>query len=617
MKKLSVLLLFISTSMLQAQEIVEKEIKSQISEVTVFLDGAQIIREKETDLVKGTSHLKFTGLSPFIDTKSIQLKANGDLHILSVNFQKNYLNQEKKSEQITSFDQKLKSLNDKIILEKTHLAILKEELDFLKDNRAIGGKNQELMLSNLKATAAFYSERLTIIKLKEIEINDNLDSLNKRRNNLQKQLNTLASDKDFPMGEIWVKIDSKKAHQAFFRLSYLVENTGWFPSYDVHAKSINQPIEIAYKANVRQDTKVDWTNVKISISSSNPKSGSVAPELIPYFLNYNSVPPVYNKKFNTVSGRVLDINNIGLPGAMIVIQGSTIGTTTDLSGNYSLAIPANGGTLVCSFIGMKTMERHINNPYINFRMNPSIQYEAEYETKAAPLLMHSETGIRSLVAADNKLSALPPPIIQVEKQTSFAFQLKKKYSLKSDNKTKTVVMQEISIPANFQYFSIPKIDPDAFLVAYVTDWEKFNLLEGEANIFFEDTYVGKSLLDVRDAKDTFNISLGRDKSVQIKREKQKDFTDKQFIGTKKEETKTWTISIKNNKNQAIHITILDQTPVPTLDEIELQIQKIDGAKYNRATGKLKWTLLIAPRESILLEVKYSLKYPKGRHLNLD
>ncbi|MDA3905538.1 MAG: DUF4140 domain-containing protein, partial [Bacteroidales bacterium] len=69
MKKLSVLLLFISTSMLQAQEIVEKEIKSQISEVTVFLDGAQIIREKETDLVKGTSHLKFTGLSPFIDTK--------------------------------------------------------------------------------------------------------------------------------------------------------------------------------------------------------------------------------------------------------------------------------------------------------------------------------------------------------------------------------------------------------------------------------------------------------------------------------------------------------------------------------------------------------------------
>lgn len=621
MKKISILLLFLSSLTIQAQEIPKKEIKSEIDEVTVFINGAQINRAKDIELNKGTVLLKFIGLSPFIDAKSIQLKANGNLNVLAINFQKNFLNKEKKSEEMTSFALKLKALDNKILLEKTHLAILKEELAFLKENRAIGGKNQDLMLSNLKATAEYYSEKLTTIKLKEIERNKNLKKLNEQRSNLRKQINTLSSDKDFPSGEVWVKIDSKKAHQAFFSLSYLVENAGWFPSYDIRAKNIEEPIEIAYKANVHQDTKVDWNNVKISFSSSNPKQGNIAPELIPYFLNYNSAPPKYNKKFNVVSGWIVDEKNKPIPGASITIQGSTIGTISGLDGSYSLAFPHNGGVLECLFVGMKKQERHINQPYINFRLYSEMwleEFEISNQIEITPITEQANRiQIRGAASRNKRANALPPPIIQVEKQTSFAFELEKKYSLKSNNKTQTVVMQEISTPASYQYFAIPKIDEDAFLMAYLTGWERFNLLEGEANIFFEDTYIGKSILDVRNAGDTLSISLGRDKNVQIKREKQKGFTDKQFIGTKKVETKAWSIAIKNNKNQAIHLTILDQIPVPILDEIELQTINISGAKYDKETGELKWKLQLAPLQSKQLDIKYSMKYPKNRRLNLD
>ena len=97
MKKISILFIFLSSLVIQAQEISEKEIKSKIDEVTVFIDGAQINRAKEIELDKGIILLKFTNLSPFIDAKSIQLKADGDLNVLAINFQKNYLNKEKKS----------------------------------------------------------------------------------------------------------------------------------------------------------------------------------------------------------------------------------------------------------------------------------------------------------------------------------------------------------------------------------------------------------------------------------------------------------------------------------------------------------------------------------------
>lgn len=628
MKKLSIILIVFSSFFLQAQEIGEKEVTTQIKEVTVFIDGAQINREKKVDLQKGITTLKFTGLSPFVDAKSIQLKADGDLHILSLNFQKNFLNEEKKSEQLKNYESQLKALNDKILLEKTHLAVLKEELDFLKDNRAIGGKNDVLTVANLKETAAFYSEKLAVIKFKEIERNENLEKLSKQKDNLSKQINVITSEKDFPTGEVWIKVEANKTQQAYFNLSYTVENAGWFPSYDIRAKSIDLPLEIVYKANVHQDTKEDWTNVKISFSSSNPKSGGTSPELIPYFLSYNSYPPVYNKKYNTVSGQVISADdNLPLPGATISIQGTTIGTVTDYNGNYSLSIPPNGGVLVCNFIGMKTTERLINNQYINFYLESDqmMLEEVVVAGYANEGMMRDTKGksatitIRGTSSQIQPITAsrVPPPNIQIEKQTSFAFELEKPYSLKSDNKTQTVVMQEISIPASFQYFTIPKIDADAFLMAYVTDWEELNLLEGEATLFFEDTYIGKSLLDVRSAGDTLSVSLGRDKNVQVKREMKKDFSSKQFIGNKKEETKNWTISLKNNKKQSIQMIVLDQIPVPTLEEIELQVQNISGAKYKKEVGELKWEFNLAPLESKLIEVKYTLKYPKGKILNVD
>src|SRR5690554_3651924 len=122
-------------------------------------------------------------------------------------------------------------------------------------------------------------------------------------------------------------------------------------------------------------------------------------------------------------------------------------------------------------------------------------------------------------------------------------------------------MEFYDLPAFYQYYCVPKIDKDAFLIANIVDWEKYNLLEGEANVFFEDTYVGKTLMDVRYASDTLEISLGRDKKVSVNREKIKDYTAKQFIGNKKEETRAWKTTVKNNKNQAINMIILDQVPV--------------------------------------------------------
>jgi uncharacterized protein (TIGR02231 family) len=142
-------------------------------------------------------------------------------------------------------------------------------------------------------------------------------------------------------------------------------------------------------------------------------------------------------------------------------------------------------------------------------------------------------------------------------------------------------------------------------------------LEGEANIFFEETYVGKTILNVGYATDTLNISLGRDKNVSVNRLKTKDYTSKQFIGTKQEETRTWNITVKNNKSQAINMVILDQVPVSTLEEIEVIAEKLSGARQNIETGEIRWELSLEANNKKDLELKYSVKYPKDKKLVIE
>jgi hypothetical protein len=615
MKTLSILLLSLIFSHAFSQEVLEKEVKSEISEVTVFLEGAQILQKKSVELPKGITILKFVNLSPFIDAKSVQVRAEGEVMVLAVNHQQNFLSESEKSIQVKDLEKQLETIEDKIRLENTYLSILKEELGFLQDNRAIGGKSEQVSISNLQQTSDFYSTRLTSLKLKEIERIKNLKTLNDQKNNFQNQLNTLTSKKEYPMGEILVKVDAKIAKSFSFELTYLVANAGWFPSYDIRAKNVNEPVQLVYKANVKQDTKADWSNVKLKFSTADPNVSGVAPQMRPYFLDYNSRPPTYQKTGNSVRGRVFDESGNPLPGANVSVKGTTIATVTDYDGNYSITIPSSASQLSFSFIGFATKNLTINNSVMNISLNPD--QASLSEVMVSSKAMRSSSVMDQDMRSADKMPSLAVPTQQTENQTTVDFEIKTPYTIKSDNKNYTVDLDVYDLPAFYQYYAVPKIEKDAFLIAYMTDWEKYNLLEGEANVFFEETYVGKTILDVRSAGDTLEISLGRDKKVSIDREKSADFTSKQFVGSKKEETRAWKTTIRNTKNQAIKMIILDQVPVSTLEEIEIAIQTISGAKHDSATGELKWEFELKPAEKKELDLKYSIKYPKNRSLIIE
>jgi len=629
MKKIGILILsLIFCNLVFSQEIKVVEIKTDINEATVFIEGAQVIRKRSVDLTQGKSILKFVNLSPFVDPKSVQVKVEGELTVLSVNHQQNYLDKMEKPKELQDLEKSLESIDSKIKQENTYLSIIKEELAFLQENRAIGGKNEQISITNLQQVSDFYSNKLTALKLKEIERNNTIEDLNKQKTNIQNQLKTLSNKKEFPAGEILVKVDARKNGNFSFEISYVVGNAGWFPSYDIRAKNINEPVQLIYKANVKQDTKEDWNNIKLRFSSSDPNVSGVAPELKTYFLNYNTLPPIYKLTANSVSGKVTDNNGEPLPGTVVVVQGTTIGTVTDQEGKYTITIPNNASQLSYSFIGFNSQTLPITGNVLNVAMEEStmaleeavvVGYGIQKKLSISNILGGKVAGV-SVDKPEMKIrgtSSLAIPTAQVENQTTVNFEIKTPYTIKSDNKNYTVDIDFHDLPAMYQYYCVPKIEKDAFLIAKIVDWEKYNLLEGEANVFFEETYVGKTLLDVRYASDTLEISLGRDKKVSVNREKIKDFTTKQFIGNKKEETRTWKTTVKNNKNQEINMIVLDQVPVSTAEDIEVNVLNISGAKHDPETGEIKWEFTLKPVDKKELDLKYTVKYPKYKNLIIE
>jgi uncharacterized protein (TIGR02231 family) len=203
--------------------------------------------------------------------------------------------------------------------------------------------------------------------------------------------------------------------------------------------------------------------------------------------------------------------------------------------------------------------------------------------------------------------------IQTTLNTEFDIALP--YTVASSSKYTTVDIRNYDMKADYIYSAAPKLDPDAFLIAQARDWEDFNLLAGEANIFFEGTFVGKTFIDPNNTKDTLSVSLGRDKRIVVKREKLKDFTSRNLIGSNKKELYAYEITVRNTKSEPIKITLEDQIPVTMNSQIEVSLVDMGGAKFTKDTGKLLWELNLLPNETKKVSFKYEVKYPKDKRVS--
>ncbi|WP_262487658.1 DUF4139 domain-containing protein [Chitinophaga jiangningensis] len=201
--------------------------------------------------------------------------------------------------------------------------------------------------------------------------------------------------------------------------------------------------------------------------------------------------------------------------------------------------------------------------------------------------------------------------------TTFVFDIPIPYTILPDGKSNVVGVKELEIPATYQYYAVPKLEKAAFLTAAFTDWESLNLLDGEASIFYEGTYIGKTLLDLQAVSDTLQLSLGKDKQVVVNRTMQKDESRKNLLGSRVTFSRTWEITVKNNKGVPIKVNVEDQLPIKTISDMDISKTEYGDAALDAETNILTWQLHVAPATEQKRQLKYAITYPKGQIVNVN
>lgn len=460
------------------------------------------------------------------------------------------------------------------------------------------------------------------------EVESKIYVIDTTTSNLSRQLSALRAESDKETTDVVVTVKANQAvANAQFEITYYVKQAGWFANYDLRVINVQQPMDLVMKANVYQSSGEDWNKVKLLISNGNPAESGVVPILFPWYLNFNS----NNKSYvgysgitgNTITGRVVGDGDV-LPGASVMVKGTSIGTVTDFDGNFAIKVPNPNSTLVVSYVGFKQKEIKPKSDYVSVNLELDGVLD-EVAVKGYILKEKSNydkisiRGISSTLKGEvSGVNIAQAPEVSINYQpTTMNYEIEELFTIKNDGKTYTAEIQRKEIPATYQYVSVPKIESGAFLKAKVADWQDLNLLDGEINLFFEDSYQGKSLLDLSNAVDTLEISLGKDKGIIVERKPIKELTSTRFLSNNKTVSQAFEITVRNNKPYPVNVLIYDQLPISQNKELVVEREEYIGAKLNKDTQILTWQLDFRPRTEQKVQLKYQLKYPKNKRLILD
>jgi Domain of unknown function (DUF4139)/N-terminal domain of unknown function (DUF4140) len=623
MKK--VLLLLLLPSLLFAGEI---KPKSTIKEVTVYRSGAQVTSASPVMLPKGVSEVYLTGLSPLIDQNSIQVSGLKDASILSISYSVNYIDKKADTGKMKLLEAQLAEKRRNYSVLQNLITGLREEQTLLTSNRALKGEQQSLTVAQVTAFAQYYRERHAAIQTEIYDATIKSNVLNKEISDLQQEYNKLTNESREQRGEILVKIDAPAPVTLDLITKYNVSQAGWFPIYDIKTQGIKQPLSIYYKAHVYQTTGEDWTDVKVTLSTGDPNINNIKPEVLPQYLNFiqqyrqeqtstRSYGYKYNPTVKRVTGVVLDNTGMPLPGVNVVEQGTGNGVSTDMDGRYNINI-GSGQNLQISYLGFKDQVIPVYAAQMNITMEEDVQTLEE-----VVVVGYSSRGKR-----DDSTAAISSVSIEDIKErtgtgdvkemgvTNAVFKITKPYTIASTQEVTVIAIDQFDLPATYEYFTAPLLNQNVFLTAKVKDWEKFDLLPGEANIYFEGSFAGKTFMDPLQTTEELVISLGVDPNVIVERKQIDNLKAKSFLGGTRIVTKNYEITVRNNKATDIELVLMDRIPVSQNKEIKVEEVQTGGAGYDEKKGLLTWKLNMKPKESVKKQLSYEVRYPKEKRVNM-
>ncbi len=510
-------------------------ITAKTKSAVVYFNGAELTQNTSVNLPAGSNEIVIKNVANSINESTIQIGAPASVTILSVQFTNNYISEFEADEN----NPILKKVLDSIVTVQKELKKIQIQsnsithtIALLDNNQLVGGANSGLNVAELIKLVEYYKGKRIALDNIVLDLQEKEQIWIKKLQFLKDKLEFNTKNTEKPSsGKLILQVMNSVSGNVPLTVSYITNTATWAPFYDLRADNIANPINVVYKAQIIQNSGIDWKRITLTLSSGLPNQNTIAPELTPWFLSY------------------LQANNGYLAGKVMGLQ---VQNDDDKA-------------------GLKTKNEAITSNY---------------------------------------------PVTTIkENQLTISFDIDIPYDIASNGKIHSVVLKELKIQVRYNYYAAPRIEKEAFLMAKLINYSNLNFLAGEANIIFEGTYVGKTLINPNQTSDTLSVNMGRDKRISMTRTKLIDTSGIKFLSSYKEQIFSYEITVRNNKKESILLLLKDQYPVSTNKEITVELLQNDGAKIDLETGILLWNLNLGASETKKIRLSYKVKYPKDQTIS--
>lgn len=550
--------------------VAQKSVKADADKVTIYYDGALVEKSAKVSLKAGDNTFILKANSPLLWANSIQFEANDNFMI--TDFTPVFA----PSAEYYSYEDKLPAKEKQRYLQiKDSIGHLTKRLEELKTYKAVLQKQADA-LSSMKVI----SQSQTVDSLPKIK--ETLDYYRTKMMEITKEKMTTDEKIAFHTD----LLDRQKHLLAVFQIEY-------------PAKQSNKSSIRGYyiRVNVYAERDIPSIDLKYSYICSGTR----------WYPSYDV--KLYSDKDDVrfiLKANLINDSNEDWKDVILTFSCESVNDNRFIEQTYPYYI-SNTAVKPVAAKRSKMMETNdvgvteYKMDMLSSEESNDVAFETNVEGIIAPL-----AGIADNTTSSNSLLGKE-------------YTVGRKYSIRSESTTKTIALQTNDTKVDYNYIIRPKKDLRAYLQAGITSWQEAELVDADANVYFDNKYSTQTYVSPSTTQsDTMQLQLGADKRINVSRKVNKSTPSKtSLMGKGMETIVEITIQIKNNNLKDINAEIEDRIPITRDPEIKIQTLDLQGAEYEEESGKLLWNLRMKAGEMQTLKVKYSVRYPKGYILDLE
>ncbi len=558
--KIALATVLLSTTFLAPAFAEDIKVLSHVDAVTVFPQGADVVRVTEATLSAGEHTLILDDLPGTIDPQSIRVEGIGGqgLEISSVDSKLVQLSSVDLDAQRKAIDGDIEVLNDeRSSLDQTiaDAEYQRKLLLSLADKQLIPASSTETVkavdATQLGGLVDLVGARLSTISKSIHDAQLRQRAIDKLIADLQIKASVLAPSASSHI-QVAVHIAAASPTDGKFKLSYRIQEAGWQPFYDARmslpAKGEAAKLNIIRRAEVVQYSGESWTDVELTLSTARPLGATAAPEL--------AEDPIQIAIYDDLKSKAYADGGAAPAAAPLEAKKEDEG----LSGQ----------------VGNEVADK------------PVLQRQAVLQVAG----FNANYIIAGRVSVDNTGTA-------------------KKVRIGTDD-----------FATKLEAVTVPRLDPTAYLTASFTVKGEAPLLPGIVNLYRDGMFMGQGSLPLLSAGEDAKLGFGADDMIKVKRaEVKRNSGDEGLLTTSHVQTLAWDIAVTNLHDVLIPVTVIDRAPFSTQSDVTVEALSdstpATTKDFEKRRGVLAWSFELEPKAEKTIKTGYKVTSPQAVNISMN